>query len=54
MSIYLSLQFRESSGIEPLVALLHSRNDDVRRSASWAVTVCAVDEESAMEISRHR
>ena len=40
-------------GIEALVKLLHSGNDEVRRSASWAITVCAVDEPTAMEICRY-
>ncbi|KAK2168768.1 hypothetical protein LSH36_14g03039 [Paralvinella palmiformis] len=45
--------FRESGGIEYLVKLLSSNNDEVRRSASWAISVCAVDEVTAAEISRH-
>ncbi|ELT95018.1 hypothetical protein CAPTEDRAFT_165326 [Capitella teleta] len=44
--------FRENGGLTPLVQLLHSGNDDVRRSASWAITVCAVDEPTAAEISK--
>ena len=49
----LFVQFRESGGIEYLVKLLSSNNDEVRRSASWAISVCAVDEVTAAEISRH-
>jgi len=43
---------RDNDGIEPLVALLQSGNDDVRRSASWAVSVCAVDEPTAVEVCK--
>ena len=35
-----------------MVQQLNSGNDDVRRSASWAITVCAVDEPTATEISK--
>ena len=47
------IKFRESGGIEHLVKLLSSNNDEVRRSASWAISICAVDEVTAAEISRH-
>ena len=48
----LFFQFRENNGIEPLVQLLHSRNDDVRRSASWAISVVAIDEPTAIDICK--
>ena len=46
------LQLRENNGIEPLVKLLNSGTDEVRRSASWAITVAASDESTAIEIGR--
>ena len=45
-------QFRENGGLEPLVALLQSGNDEVRRNAAWAVTVAGVDEPTATEICK--
>ena len=33
--------------------LLRTNNDEVRRSASWAVTVCAVDEPTAIEVGKY-
>ena len=47
-------QFRENGGVGPLVTLLGSGNDDVRRSASWAITVLAADEYTAGEICKYR
>ncbi|XP_052795764.1 armadillo repeat-containing protein 3-like isoform X3 [Mya arenaria] len=44
--------FRQSDGIAPLIGLLSSGNDEVRRNAAWAVTVCAVDEPTATEICK--
>ena len=41
-----------SDGLSPLIALLRSCNDEVRRNAAWAVTVCAVDEPTAIEICK--
>ncbi|XP_064608678.1 LOW QUALITY PROTEIN: armadillo repeat-containing protein 3-like [Liolophura sinensis] len=43
---------REAGGLEPLVALLTSCDDEVRRNSAWAVSVCAVDEPTAAEICR--
>ncbi|KAK3099626.1 hypothetical protein FSP39_007188 [Pinctada imbricata] len=45
-------EFRNASGVEHLVELLHSGNDEVRRNASWALAVCAVDEPTATEICK--
>ena len=45
-------QFRLASGLEPLTELLKSNDDEVRRSASWAVTVICVDEPTAIELSK--
>lgn len=45
-------QLRNSGGLEPLVELLRSKNDEVRRHASWAMTVCASDELMATELCR--
>ena len=45
-------QFLEAGGLEPLVELLQSNDDDVRRSASWAITIIAVDDVTAAELSR--
>lgn len=46
------IQLRNSGGLEPLVELLRSKNDEVRRHASWAVMVCASDELMAVELCR--
>lgn len=46
------LQFRASDGLAPLVGLLRSGTDEVRRNASWAITVCAVDEPTAIELCK--
>ena len=46
------LQFRNAGGIEHLIALLHSGTDEVRRNSSWALAVCAVDEQTASEVCR--
>lgn len=43
-------QLRNAGGLEPLVELLRSKNDEVRRNASWAVMVCASDELTATEL----
>lgn len=45
-------QFRENGGLEPLVMLLNSGNDEVRRNAAWAITVAGVDEPTATEICK--
>ncbi|KAG6934277.1 armadillo repeat containing 3 [Chelydra serpentina] len=45
-------ELRSASGLEPLVKLLHSKNDEVRRNACWAVMVCASDELTAVELCR--
>ena len=51
--IWLLLQLRENNGVEPLVKLLNSGTDDVRRSASWALSIAASDEPTAIEIGRY-
>ncbi|XP_069846606.1 armadillo repeat-containing protein 3 isoform X1 [Dipodomys merriami] len=43
---------RNSGGLEPLVQLLYSKKDDVRKHASWAVMVCASDEPISLELCR--
>ncbi|CAO2594837.1 Armadillo repeat-containing protein 3 [Lemmus lemmus] len=45
-------ELRNCGGLEPLTKLLHSKNDEVRRHASWAVMVCASDELTAVELCR--
>ncbi|XP_058153838.1 armadillo repeat-containing protein 3 isoform X2 [Dasypus novemcinctus] len=45
-------ELRAAGALEPLVDLLRSRNDEVRRHASWAVTVCASDELMATDLCR--
>nr|XP_009671942.1 PREDICTED: armadillo repeat-containing protein 3 isoform X2 [Struthio camelus australis] len=45
-------ELRNASGLGPLVKLLHSKNEEVRRNACWAVTVCASDELTAVELCR--
>lgn len=46
------MKFCENGGLEPLVNLLQSGNDEVRRNAAWAITVTGVDEQTASEICR--
>ncbi|XP_006869972.1 PREDICTED: armadillo repeat-containing protein 3 [Chrysochloris asiatica] len=46
------IELKNAGGLEPLVELLHSKNDEVRRNASWAVMVCANDEVMASELYR--
>ncbi|KAL5011438.1 hypothetical protein ScPMuIL_009989 [Solemya velum] len=45
-------EFRGAEGLEHLVRLLHSGNEEVRRNASWAIAVCAVDELTSIEICK--
>uniref|UniRef100_A0A8C8RWF4 Armadillo repeat containing 3 n=1 Tax=Pelusios castaneus TaxID=367368 RepID=A0A8C8RWF4_9SAUR len=45
-------ELRNANGLEPLVKLLHSKNDEVRRNACWAVMVCATDELTAVELCK--
>ncbi|XP_047724397.1 armadillo repeat-containing protein 3 isoform X7 [Prionailurus viverrinus] len=45
-------ELRNSGGLEPLVELLRSKHDEVRRHASWAVMVCANDELTAVELCK--
>ncbi|XP_077879446.1 armadillo repeat-containing protein 3 isoform X1 [Ictidomys tridecemlineatus] len=45
-------ELRNCGGLEPLVELLYSKNDEVRRHASWAVMVCAGEEPMAVELCR--
>ncbi|XP_019363844.1 PREDICTED: armadillo repeat-containing protein 3 isoform X2 [Gavialis gangeticus] len=45
-------ELRNAGGLEPLVKLLHSRNEEVRRNACWAAMVCASDELTAVELCR--
>jgi len=44
-------EFRNLGGLDPLVQMLNSGNDEVRRNSSWALSVCAVDEPTAMNIA---
>lgn len=44
-------ELRSLGGIEPLVKMLASGNDEVRRNSSWAISVCATDEPTAMAIA---
>ncbi len=46
-------QFREAGGVERVVALLESSSDDVRRAASWAMSVLAADPASSLEVCKH-
>nr|XP_053779455.1 armadillo repeat-containing protein 3 [Desmodus rotundus] len=45
-------ELRNLGALEPLIELLCSKNDEVRRHASWAVMVCASDELMAAELCR--
>ncbi|XP_075853759.1 armadillo repeat-containing protein 3 isoform X1 [Microcebus murinus] len=45
-------ELRNAGGLEPLVDLLRSKNDEVRKHASWAVMVCAGDELTAIELCK--
>ena len=46
------LQFRNREGLAPLVQLLESRDNDVRKNASWALLACCGDVPSAAAISK--
>ncbi|XP_053116677.1 armadillo repeat-containing protein 3 isoform X2 [Hemicordylus capensis] len=46
------IELRNAGGLEPLVKLLHSKHDEVRRNACWAVMVCASDELTAAEMTK--
>uniref|UniRef100_A0A8C4UUW9 Armadillo repeat containing 3 n=1 Tax=Falco tinnunculus TaxID=100819 RepID=A0A8C4UUW9_FALTI len=45
-------ELRDAGGLRPLVELLCSKNEEVRRNACWAVMVCASDELTAGELCR--
>ncbi|CAH2282270.1 armadillo repeat-containing 3 isoform X1 [Pelobates cultripes] len=45
-------EFRNAGGLEPLVKLLSSNHDEVRRNACWALAVCANDELTAVELCK--
>nr|XP_023488029.1 armadillo repeat-containing protein 3 isoform X4 [Equus caballus] len=45
-------ELRNAGGLEPLVELLRSKNDEVRKNASWAVMVCANEELMAVELCK--
>ncbi len=44
------MQLRNAGGLSPLVQLLKSINAEVRRNASWAISVCANDEITTLEL----
>lgn len=48
------IQLRNVGGLSPLVQLLKSINAEVRRNASWAISVCANDEITALELCNAR
>lgn len=43
--------FRNAGGIEPLVKMLNSADAAVRRNSSWAISICAADEPTAMVVA---
>ncbi|XP_053571673.1 armadillo repeat-containing protein 3 [Bombina bombina] len=45
-------ELRNAGGLPPLVKLLLSDYDEVRRNACWAIAVCASDELTAVEFCR--
>ena len=45
-------QFRLGGGAEPLVTLLHSGKDEIRRNAAWAINMCALDPATATEMTK--
>ncbi|XP_043920496.1 armadillo repeat-containing protein 3 [Protopterus annectens] len=50
--VYGRTELRNAGGLIPLINLLSSNNEEVRRSACWAVQVCANDEPTAVELCR--
>ncbi|KAM4828748.1 armadillo repeat-containing protein 3 [Thomomys bottae] len=46
------MMLKNSGGLEPLVQLLYSKKDEVRKNASWAVMVCASDEPMSVELCK--
>ena len=47
-----SLQMRAREGLPPLIELLNSNDNDVRKYASWALLACSGDAPSAAAISK--
>ncbi|KAF5899689.1 armadillo repeat-containing protein 3, partial [Clarias magur] len=45
-------EFKKAGGLKKLVNLLSSKDAEIRRTACWAVTVCANDEPTATEMYR--
>ncbi|KFQ04867.1 Armadillo repeat-containing protein 3, partial [Leptosomus discolor] len=45
-------ELRNADGLGPLTELLHSKNEEVRRNACWALMVCASDELTTAELCR--
>ncbi|XP_075443680.1 armadillo repeat-containing protein 3 isoform X2 [Ascaphus truei] len=45
-------ELRNTGGLVPLVKLLYSNHEEVRRNACWAIGVCANDELTAVELCR--
>ncbi|XP_019140879.1 armadillo repeat-containing protein 3 isoform X3 [Corvus cornix cornix] len=43
-------ELRNAGGLGPLIELLHSKKEEVRRNASWALMICASDELTALEL----
>lgn len=44
-------ELRSLGGVIPLVSMLNSADAASRRNASWAISVCAVDEQTAMLVA---
>ncbi|XP_016410222.1 armadillo repeat-containing protein 3-like [Sinocyclocheilus rhinocerous] len=44
------MELRNVGGLSTLVQLLKSINAEIRRNASWAISVCANDEITALEL----
>ena len=48
---HLCFQFRDNSGVAPLVALLNSGDANVRRSSSWALAMVSADPNIATDVA---
>uniref|UniRef100_A0A8C5A1J2 Armadillo repeat containing 3 n=1 Tax=Gadus morhua TaxID=8049 RepID=A0A8C5A1J2_GADMO len=45
-------EFRKAGGLPPLVRLLSSRHKEVRSNACWAISVCANEEATSVELCK--
>jgi len=49
-SVLLYMQLKNVGGLSPLAQLLKSVHPEIRRNACWAISVCANDELTALDL----